>query len=98
MAYKLPELRYPTDALEPHIDQKTIEIHYGKHHAGYVEKLNSALEKEPALLERTLPELLANECRIVPESIRTAVRNNGGGHANHELFWTLMSPDPKLGA
>jgi Fe-Mn family superoxide dismutase len=94
MIFKLSELPYPTDALEPHIDQRTMEIHHGKHHAAYVEKLNQALEQEPRLAERTLAELLANNCRMVPQTIRTVVSNNGGGHVNHELFWTLMSPDP----
>lgn len=95
MTFQLPDLPYATDAFEPHIDQQTMEIHHGKHHAGYVNKLNKALESEASLLEKSLPELLSNDCEIVPENIRTAVRNNGGGHANHTLFWTSMSPDPK---
>jgi Fe-Mn family superoxide dismutase len=70
----------------------TMEIHHGKHHGAYVTNLNKALESAPELAKRTLEELLANNCAIVPENIRTAVRNNGGGHANHSLFWTLMGP------
>jgi Fe-Mn family superoxide dismutase len=98
MIFKLPELPYPTNALEPHIDQRTMEIHHGRHHAAYVKKLNQALEQEPGLEDKRLPELLANNCGIVPERIRVNVRNNGGGHANHELFWALMSPTPQTKA
>ncbi len=90
--FVLPELPYGYDALEPHIDARTMEIHYTKHHQGYVNKLNAALEKHPELGDVTLAELLAN-LASVPADIRTAVRNNGGGHANHSLFWPLMSPD-----
>lgn len=92
MPFSLPPLPYPTDALEPHIDKLTMEIHYGKHHATYVNNLNKALESAPELANQSLEELLANNCAIVPEKIRTAVRNNGGGHANHSLFWELMGP------
>ncbi len=90
--HTLPELPYSYDALEPYIDARTMEIHHTKHHNGYVTKLNAALEKYPELFEVSLEELLRN-INSVPEDIRTAVRNNGGGHANHSLFWTLMSPD-----
>jgi superoxide dismutase, Fe-Mn family len=90
--FTLPSLPYPSDALEPYIDKMTMEIHHGKHHGGYVTNVNKALESAPQLAGKTLEELLANNCAIVPENIRTAVRNNGGGHANHSLFWTLMGP------
>ncbi len=89
--YTLPELGYSYDALEPYIDAKTIELHYSKHHQGYVNKLNSALEQYPKLQEKTLQELLSNLATI-PEDIRTAIRNNGGGHANHSLYWYIMTP------
>jgi Fe-Mn family superoxide dismutase len=92
MAFTLPALPYAPDALEPSIDKMTMEIHHGKHHQTYVTNLNKALESAPDLANKTLEELLANNCAAVPESIRTAVRNNGGGHANHSLFWTLMAP------
>lgn len=92
MAHTLPELPYPYDALEPYIDARTMEIHHTKHHAGYVNKLNAALEKYPALQAVSLEQLIAN-LSSVPEDIRTAVRNNGGGHANHSLFWTIMGPE-----
>ncbi len=92
MPFSLPSLPYATDALEPSIDKMTMEIHHGKHHGGYVTKLNKALESAPDLASKTVEELLANNCAIVPENIRTAVRNNGGGHANHSLFWTIMGP------
>jgi Fe-Mn family superoxide dismutase len=91
MSHELPNLPYAYDALEPHIDARTMEIHHTKHHAGYVAKLNGALEQVKGLDEAPLEELLAN-LASVPEAIRTAVRNNGGGHANHSLFWPLMSP------
>ena len=91
MAYTLPDLPYPKDALEPHIDAKTMEIHHGKHHAGYVAKLNAALEGHADLAGKSIDDLM-RDLNSVPESIRTAVRNNGGGHANHSLFWTVMSP------
>ena len=93
MAHSLPALPYAHDALEPHIDKMTMEIHHGKHHNAYVTNLNKALESAPDLASKTLAELLANNCAIVPEGIRTAVRNNGGGHSNHSLFWTLMGPN-----
>lgn len=91
MAHTLPNLPYKVDALEPHIDAKTMEIHHGKHHAGYVAKLNAAVEKHAALQKKSVEELLAG-IKTVPEAIRSAVRNNGGGHANHTLFWSIMSP------
>ena len=92
MAFTLPPLPYAPDALEPHIDKTTMEIHHGKHHNAYVTNLNKALESAPDLAGKSLAELLANNCAIVPEAIRTAVRNNGGGHANHSMFWTVMGP------
>jgi superoxide dismutase, Fe-Mn family len=91
MAFTLPALPYPTDALEPHIDKTTMEIHHGKHHGTYVSNLNKALESGSDLANKSLEELLANNCAIVPENIRTAVRNNGGGHANHSFFWPILS-------
>ena len=90
--FSLPPLPYANNALEPHIDAKTMEIHHDKHHATYVTKLNEALEKHPELNGVTLEELLANGCAKVPEASRTAVRNNGGGHYNHSLFWELLAP------
>lgn len=90
--FKLPDLPYSFDALEPHIDAMTMEIHHDKHHATYVEKLNAALEGHADLQKMDTVELISN-LDIVPEDIRTAVRNNGGGHANHSFFWTIMSPD-----
>ncbi len=92
MAHELPTLPYAYDALEPHIDARTMEIHHTKHHAGYVNNLNAALEKYPDLQSVSLEVLLRN-IHSVPEDIRTAVRNNGGGHANHSLFWAVMAPD-----
>src|ERR1700735_5119524 len=92
MPFTLPALPYAPDALEPHIDKMTMEIHHGKHHNAYVTNLNKALESAPELAGLTIEELLANNCAAVPEAIRTAVRNNGGGHANHSLFWTIMGP------
>jgi superoxide dismutase, Fe-Mn family len=89
--FKLPDLPYAFDALEPHIDAKTMEIHHGKHHQTYVTKLNEALEKHADLQGRSIEELLRGIDGI-PEDIRTAVRNNGGGHANHSLFWEIMGP------
>ena len=91
MTHKLPDLPYDTNALEPHIDAKTMSIHHGKHHQGYVNNLNAALEKYPDLQNEALVELLA-DLEAIPADIRTAVRNNGGGHANHSLFWRCMSP------
>ena len=92
MAFTLPSLPYAHDALEPHIDKTTMEIHHGKHHNAYVTNLNKALESAPELANKPIEELLANGCAIVPEAIRTAVRNNGGGHANHSLFWQILGP------
>jgi Fe-Mn family superoxide dismutase len=92
MPFTLPQLPYASDALEPYIDKMTMEIHHGKHHAAYVTNLNKALESAPDLAGKSLEELLANNCAIVPENIRTAVRNNGGGHSNHSMFWTIMAP------
>jgi Fe-Mn family superoxide dismutase len=92
MPFSLPSLPYATDALEPHIDKMTMEIHHGKHHNAYVTNLNKALESAPNLASKTVEELLANNCAIVPDNIKTAVRNNGGGHINHSMFWTIMSP------
>jgi len=92
MPFTLPALPYASDALEPHIDKMTMEIHHGKHHNAYVTNLNKALESAPDLANKSVEELLANNCAIVPESIRTAVRNNGGGHVNHSMFWQILSP------
>src|SRR5580693_2686984 len=92
MAFTLPPLPYAPDALEPIIDRMTMEIHHGKHHNAYVTNLNKALESAPDLAGKSVEELLANNCAIVPENIRTAVRNNGGGHINHSMFWTILAP------
>lgn len=92
MSHKLPPLPYQPDALEPHIDARTMEIHHGKHHQGYVNKLNAALEGHDDLAAKSVIDLLKG-IDDVPESIRTAVRNNGGGHANHSLFWSILSPN-----
>jgi Fe-Mn family superoxide dismutase len=92
--YKLPDLPYAYDALEPHIDKKTMKLHYGKHHAGYVAKLNKALEKHDKLLNMKIENLLA-DIKNVPEDTRQAVINSGGGHANHSFFWKIMSPSPQ---
>ncbi len=91
MAHTLPDLPYAQDALEPNIDARTMGIHHGKHHQGYVNKLNAALEGHPALAAKSVEALLGN-MDAVPTEIRGAVRNNGGGHANHSLFWSVMSP------
>ena len=91
MSFKLPELPYDINALEPHIDAKTMGIHHGKHHQAYVTNLNAALEGFPELQEKTALELVEN-LDSIPEDIRTAVRNHGGGHVNHTLFWTVMNP------
>ncbi len=91
MAYTLPPLPYPPEALEPHIDKMTMEIHHGKHHAAYVTNLNAALEKAPELQSKSLEDLIKG-INSVPEAIRTAVRNNGGGHINHSMFWQIMAP------
>src|SRR5215467_8933873 len=93
MAFTLPPLPYAADALEPNIDKMTMEIHHGKHHNAYVTNLHKALESAPDLASKSIEELLANNCAIVPENIRTAVRNNGGGHINHSMFWTIMGPN-----
>lgn len=92
MAFSLPALPYAPDALEPHIDTATMEIHHGKHHNAYVTNLNKALESAPELAGKTIEELLANNLAIVPDAIKAAVRNNGGGHYNHSLFWTILGP------
>ena len=91
MAHTLPSLPYAFDALEPHIDTKTMEIHHGKHHQAYVTNLNAALDKHPQLHSKSVEDLL-RDIGAVPEDIRTAVRNNGGGHANHSMFWQVMGP------
>jgi len=91
MPHELPTLPYAFDALEPHIDTMTMQIHHGKHHAAYVNNLNKALEGHTELQSRSVDDLVAGLDRL-PEAIRTAVRNNGGGHYNHSLFWTMMSP------
>src|ERR1035438_7541857 len=92
MPFTLPPLPYAPDALEPNIDKMTMEIHHGKHHGAYVTNLNKALESAPDLAGKTIEELLADNCSAVPENIRTAVRNNGGGHINHSMFWKIMGP------
>lgn len=89
--YELPKLPYPYDALEPHLDARTMEIHHSKHHAGYVNKVNAALEAFPDLMAKPIEELL-QDLNAIPEEIRNAVRNTGGGHANHKLFWENMAP------
>jgi len=91
MAFTLPALPYANDALEPHIDAKTMEIHHDKHHQAYVNNLNAAIEKAPELQGKSLDDLMRG-INSVPESVRTAVRNNGGGHWNHSLFWQIMGP------
>ena len=91
MAHELPDLPYDFNALAPHIDEQTMRIHHGKHHAAYVAKLNGALEAHPDLQGKSVEELIA-DLDALPEGIRTAVRNNGGGHANHTLFWQMMAP------
>ena len=90
MAHELPALPYALDALEPHIDAKTMEIHHGKHHAAYIANLNKAIDGNAALEAKTIDELIS-DLGSVPENIRGAVRNNGGGHANHSLFWSILS-------
>ncbi|CAN5818057.1 superoxide dismutase [soil metagenome] len=92
MAHTLPPLPYPTNALEPHIDAQTMEIHHGKHHNAYVTNLNAALEKAPGLADKPI-EALLRDLNAVPEAVRTAVRNNGGGHWNHSQFWKGMAPN-----
>jgi superoxide dismutase, Fe-Mn family len=90
MAFTLPPLPYAANALEPHIDARTMEIHHGKHHNAYVTNLNAALEKYPDLQNKSIEELLANNLSAVPDDIKNAVRNNGGGHYNHSLFWEIL--------
>ena len=92
MPFTLPALPYAPDALETHIDKMTMEIHHGKHHQAYITNVNKALESAPELASKSLEELLAHNCAIVPEAIRTAVRNNAGGHWNHSMFWTILGP------
>ena len=92
MAHSVPPLPYPYNALEPHVDEQTMQIHHDKHHAAYVNNLNTALEQAPDLQGKSVEELIAN-LDSVPEGIRTAVRNNGGGHANHTMFWEIMGPN-----
>lgn len=92
MAYTLPELPYDYNALEPHIDEETMRIHHDKHHNAYVTNLNAAVENHPELASKSVDELVA-DLDAVPEAIRTAVRNNGGGHANHTFFWEVMGPN-----
>ncbi|MBE55292.1 MAG: superoxide dismutase [Acidobacteria bacterium] len=92
MAHELPPLPYAYDALEPHVDEETMRIHHGKHHAAYITKLDAALEKHPDLQSKSLDELMG-DLASVPEDIRTAVRNNGGGHWNHSMFWQVMGPN-----
>ncbi len=92
MPFTLPPLPHAPDALEPYIDKTTMEIHHDKHHAAYVTNLNKALESAPELADKPIEELLANNCGAVPEAIRTAVRNNGGGHINHSMFWQIIGP------
>jgi Fe-Mn family superoxide dismutase len=92
MAYELPPLPYPNDALEPNIDARTMEIHHDKHHNTYVTNLNNALKDHPDLAAKSIEDLIA-DLNAVPEAVRTAVRNNGGGHANHTLFWEIMGPN-----
>jgi len=91
MAFTLPSLPYDFAALEPHIDAKTMEIHHGKHHQTYVNNLNAAIEKAPELASKSLDDLMRNASKL-PEAVRTAIRNNGGGHWNHSMFWQIMAP------
>jgi superoxide dismutase, Fe-Mn family len=93
MAFTLPALPYAFNALEPHIDAMTMEIHHGKHHQAYITNLNKALESAPDLASKSLEELLANNCAIAPDAIKTAVRNHGGGHYNHSMFWNILAPN-----
>jgi Fe-Mn family superoxide dismutase len=97
MSFVLPELKYAHDALEPHIDAKTMEIHHGKHHAAYVNNLNAALEKYPELQEKSLEDLI-KDIKTLPQDIQNAVRNNGGGHWNHSFFWEILSPTRQDGS
>ncbi len=97
MPYTLPPLPFAVDALEPNIDKQTMEIHHGKHHNAYVTNLNAAIAKHPELDGKPVHELLQNNLAIIPEDIKTAVRNNGGGHHNHSLFWEILNPAGKPG-
>ena len=92
MAYELPKLPYDYAALEPHIDEATMKLHHDKHHQGYVNNLNAAIEKHPELASHSAEDLVRN-LNTIPEDIRTAVRNNGGGHVNHTMFWSIMKPN-----
>ncbi|MEB3102265.1 superoxide dismutase [Ferviditalea candida] len=92
MAHQLPPLPYPNNALEPYIDEQTMMIHHDRHHNAYVTNLNAALEGQPELQNKSIDDLIA-DLNSVPDNIRTAVRNNGGGHANHSLFWQIMKPN-----
>src|SRR5918998_4750958 len=92
MAHEVPPLPYDYNALEPHIDEQTMRIHHDKHHAAYVNNLNAALEKHPDLQQKSVEDLIKG-INSVPEDIRTAVRNNGGGHVNHTMFWEIMGPN-----
>jgi Fe-Mn family superoxide dismutase len=97
MIHQLPDLPYGYDALEPFIDTATMQLHHDKHHAAYVAKLNEALAKHPEVAEKTLEELLSDLVKV-PEDIRTAVRNHGGGHMNHSMFWKMLAPASQAGA
>lgn len=94
MAFELPKLSYEYNALEPHIDSMTMELHHSKHHQAYLDKFNAAIEKHPELFEKTAEQIMM-ELSSVPEDIRTAVQNNGGGYVNHNLFWEVMTPEKK---
>ena len=98
MPIQVKPLPYPSDALEPNIDKQTMEIHHGKHHAAYVNNLNAAIQKQPELDGKPLHEILANNCAIVKDEIKTAVRNNAGGHHNHSLFWEILNPQNRAGS
>src|SRR5205809_5846508 len=92
MAYELPKLPYDYNALEPHIDARTMEIHHSKHHQAYITNLNNAIKGKADLEKKSVEDLISN-LNAVPEDIRTSVRNNGGGHANHSFFWQIMKPN-----
>src|SRR5260370_41827460 len=92
MAYELPKLPYSYDALEPHIDARTMEIHYTKHHQAYITNVNNAIKGKPDLEKKSVEDLIS-DLKAIPEDIRTVVRNNGGGHANHFFFWKNMRPE-----
>jgi len=97
MPQQLPPLPFASDALEPHIDKQTMEIHHGKHHQAYVNNYNAAIQKQPELDGKPLHDVLANNCAMVKDEIKTAVRNNGGGIHNHNLFWEILNPAGKQG-